>query len=165
MRFFTNQVLAFLTYIVIEGIQCCLKGQHVVLTKIWHLKVQPLSSLWLAIFMASRTHYLKGAIDWSLLKTWVPGIIVGAWLGGVVASYLDGQLLQKFFAGFLVFVGLSMWFAFAQDKRTMPPVWECGLVSTLVGTVSSLFGVGGGSLTVPYLRYCSLPMARAVATD
>jgi len=42
-----------------------------------------------------------------------------------------------------------------------------GLLATgaVIGTASTLLGIGGGSLTVPFLNYCRVDMRRAVATS
>jgi uncharacterized membrane protein YfcA len=34
---------------------------------------------------------------------------------------------------------------------------------TVIGLISALVGIGGGTLTVPYLAYCHYPMRNAVA--
>ncbi len=115
--------------------------------------------------MSTRIHIQKRAVDVELLKRWVPGILLGAWMGGVFAAQLNGSVLQMAFATFLVFVGVSMLMSFVQDKTNLPGLLGCGVVSTIFGTIASLFGIGGGSLTVPYLRYCSVPMQKAVATS
>ena len=115
--------------------------------------------------IATRTHHQKGAVDWPLLRRWVPGILLGAWLGGVFASQLAGPLLQVALGVFLVLVGLTMLVSLVQDRASLPGVVGGGVASTLIGALSSLFGIGGGSLTVPYLRYCRVPMQRAVATS
>jgi len=42
-----------------------------------------------------------------------------------------------------------------------------GLLSTgsVIGTVSALMGVGGGSMSVPFLTWCNVPVRKAVATS
>jgi uncharacterized membrane protein YfcA len=36
---------------------------------------------------------------------------------------------------------------------------------TVIGTMSTLLGIGGGSLPVPFVNYCRVDMRRAVATS
>jgi len=115
--------------------------------------------------IATRTHHQKGAVDWRLLRRWVPGLLIGAWLGGVFAAQLAGPLLQLGLGIFLLLVGLTLLMSLTQDRRSLPGALGGGVVSALIGALSSLFGIGGGSLTVPYLRYCRVPMQRAVATS
>ena len=40
-----------------------------------------------------------------------------------------------------------------------------GIAGTVIGWMSALFGIGGGSLTVPYLTWNSVPMRNAVAAS
>jgi len=115
--------------------------------------------------VATRTHQQKGAVDWLLLRRWVPGLLLGAWLGGVFAAQLAGPLLQLALGLFLVLIGFTQLVSLAQDRAPLPGVWAGGVASTMIGALSSLFGIGGGSLTVPYLRYCRVSMQRAVATS
>ncbi|WP_439134608.1 sulfite exporter TauE/SafE family protein [Pseudomaricurvus sp.] len=115
--------------------------------------------------VASWTHWQKGAVDVSLLKPLVPGVIVGAWLGGMVAAQLAGHALKLAFAVFLIFVAITMLKAVSAEGGKSPGRVKLGLAAVVIGGFSSLFGVGGGSMTVPYLRFCGVAMARAVATS
>src|SRR5699024_596978 len=49
------------------------------------------------------------------------------------------------------------------DGERLPATPGLTMVGGVIGTVSSLFGSGGGSLTVPFLSWCRLPMQNAVA--
>ena len=40
-----------------------------------------------------------------------------------------------------------------------------GLAGTVIGGVSAIIGIGGGTLTVPFLAWCDVPMRKAVATS
>ncbi len=115
--------------------------------------------------ISSWTHWQRKAVDIAILKSMVPGVFIGGWLGGVVASRLAGVELQMAFAGFLALVAVSMLTALAGSARRVPGRFGIGIAGLIIGGVSALFGVGGGSLTVPFLRYCNVVMARAVATS
>ncbi|GAB3105564.1 sulfite exporter TauE/SafE family protein [Aestuariicella hydrocarbonica] len=115
--------------------------------------------------VAGWTHWQRGAIDWSLLKPLVPGVVLGAWLGAMVASQLAGEQLKLAFAVFLMLVALTMLRRLPSEGSALPGPVKLGVVAAAIGGFSSLFGVGGGSMTVPYLRFCGVAMARAVATS
>jgi len=38
-------------------------------------------------------------------------------------------------------------------------------VSVAVGVVSSLVGVGGGVMTIPWMNFCNVPMRQAIGTS
>ncbi|WP_156505738.1 sulfite exporter TauE/SafE family protein, partial [Sulfitobacter sp. HI0054] len=44
-------------------------------------------------------HNKKGAVDWEILRTWAPGIMLGAILGVLLVSQLRTQTLQVIFGG------------------------------------------------------------------
>lgn len=115
--------------------------------------------------VSSWTHWQKKAIDKSLLLPLVPGVAIGAWLGGMVAAQLAGPTLKVGFGVFLILVALTMLKTVSRDSGSLPRPLGLGLAATVIGIFSSLFGVGGGSMTVPFLRFSGVAMARAVATS
>ena len=115
--------------------------------------------------VSSWTHWQKQAIDFRLLKPLVPGVLLGALLGGEIASRMAGSELQLAFGVFLAVVAVTMLWKVQDALFPTPRSAGLGLAGVVIGTVSALFGVGGGSMTVPYLRLCGVAMARAVATS
>lgn len=111
-------------------------------------------------------HHGRGAVDWAVLKGWAPGIAVGALAGVVVAALLRTSTLQAIFATLAFLVALYMAFGRADwrlGKRMPqgPVVWA---VSPVVGLLSVLMGIGGGSFGVPFMTLHGVSMHRAVAT-
>ncbi|WP_138933327.1 sulfite exporter TauE/SafE family protein [Roseovarius arcticus] len=112
------------------------------------------------------SHHRKGAVEWSILRTWAPGIAVGAVLGVVVAAGLRSGTLQGIF-GILAFcVGIYMTFGRAHWRLgdTMPSGLRRAIMSPIVGFLSVLMGIGGGSFGVPLMSLHGVPIHRAVAT-
>ena len=56
------------------------------------------------------SHNKKGAVDWAILKTWAPGIVIGAIIGMLVVAQLRTSVLQGIFGGLALVVGLYMAF-------------------------------------------------------
>ncbi|WP_281968341.1 sulfite exporter TauE/SafE family protein [Roseovarius nanhaiticus] len=111
-------------------------------------------------------HHRRGAVDWDILRRWAPGIALGAVLGVVVAAGLRSATLQGIF-GILAFaVGIYMTFGRAHWRlgAAMPGGWRRALVSPIVGFLSVLMGIGGGSFGVPLMSLHAVPIHRAVAT-
>lgn len=115
--------------------------------------------------ISSWTHWQKRAIEVNVLTAMVPGVLLGGWLGGVVAAWLEGAQLQMAFAAFLAFVSLTMLTGLTQGRGQVPGPVGGSIAGAFIGCVSSMFGVGGGSISVPYFRFCNMVMARAVATS
>ena len=111
-------------------------------------------------------HHKKGAVDWAILRSFAPGIVAGALIGVLVASALRSATLQMIFGGVAVFIGLYMAFGKASWRlgETMPKGMMRLVVSPLIGFLSVLMGIGGGSFGVPTMTLYGVPIHRAVAT-
>jgi len=111
-------------------------------------------------------HNKKGAVDWDILKTWMPGIVIGAIVGVMVASQLRSVVLQGIFGVLGVIIGLYLGFGRAQWRiaDAMPKGGVRAVLSPLLGFLSVLMGIGGGSFGVPVMSLFNTPIHRAVAT-
>ncbi len=112
------------------------------------------------------SHNKKGAVDWSILKRWAPGIVLGAVLGVTVASHLRSEFLQGVFGVLGLTVGLYMAFGRSEWRlgSEMPKGLTRGVLSPLLGFLSVLMGIGGGSFGVPLMSLFNMAIHRAVAT-
>jgi len=112
------------------------------------------------------SHHKKGAVEWDILKSWALGIVLGAGLGVLVASVLRSEVLQAIFAILGICVGLYM--AFGKPSWRLGDEMPSGLLrailSPIVGFLSVLMGIGGGSFGVPIMTLHGIPIHRAVAT-
>ncbi|WP_050932041.1 sulfite exporter TauE/SafE family protein [Aestuariivita boseongensis] len=112
------------------------------------------------------SHNKKGTVDWHVLKTWSPGITIGAVLGVLVAAQLRSETLLAVFGILAVTVGLYMAFG-RKDWRMgdqMPRGIARAVLSPIVGFLSVLMGIGGGSFGVPLMTLYGKPIHQAVAT-
>ena len=112
------------------------------------------------------SHNKKGAVDWAILKTWAPGIVIGAIIGMLVVAQLRTSVLQGIFGGLALVVGLYMAFGRAHWRlgQAMPRGAARAALSPSVGFLSVLMGIGGGSFGVPLMSLFNVPIHRAVAT-
>ncbi|KQI68773.1 hypothetical protein AN189_07760 [Loktanella sp. 3ANDIMAR09] len=112
------------------------------------------------------SHNKKGAVDWDILKTWAPGIVIGAILGTLLVAQLRTSALQAIFGVLAVIVGLYM----ATGRNhwrlgdAMPKGVLRAILSPVLGFLSVLMGIGGGSFGVPVMSLFGVPIHRAVAT-
>lgn len=114
---------------------------------------------------STMAHNRRDAVDWSLLRRWAPFLALGALGGGLAARYFDGTILTGIFGLVALLVALNL-----ATKRTLvlaehlpaAPV-QMGLAS-IIGFVSSLMGIGGGTIGVPTMAAFSVPIHRAVGT-
>jgi len=112
------------------------------------------------------SHNKKGAVDWAILRTWAPGIAIGAVLGVLVAASLRSTTLQGVFGGLGVIIGAYLGLGRAHWR--LGPEMPRGLIratlSPIVGFLSVLMGIGGGSFGVPLMSLYGVAIHRAVAT-
>lgn len=112
------------------------------------------------------SHNKKGAVDWDILRSWAPGIVVGAIVGVLIAAQLRSVTLQVVFGSLALVIGAYMGFGKAHWRlgREMPRGMGKLLLSPAIGFLSVLMGIGGGSFGVPLMALFNVPIHRAVAT-
>ena len=113
-----------------------------------------------------RAHHRRGAVLWPIFWRLTPGIVVGAWLGAAIADALPSAVLSKVFAVFVLTVAAQMGFgAKPAPHRELPGTTGMLTAGGVIGAVSAIVGIGGGSLTVPFLTWCNIAIRQAVATS
>lgn len=115
---------------------------------------------------SARAHWKRGAVDMDLVKRIGIGIVVGVVLAIISADIISGVTMKKVFAAAMAVFGVLMLIDPAKikflDKEPGQP-WSA--VSGLInGFFSTLVGVGGGALNVPYMSMCKVPMHRAIGS-
>ena len=112
------------------------------------------------------SHHKLAAVEWSVLKSWAPFLVVGAIMGVLAAARLPSSALQALFGGVAGIVAL--WMAFGREDwrlgPEMPGQPARGAMGTGVGFLSAMMGIGGGSFGVPIMTLYGVPIHRAVAT-
>lgn len=123
-----------------------------------------LGTMLLTSASAVLSQHRRGGIDWPTVGRLGPAMALGALAGALLAAYLPGQTLARVFAVLAAVIGLRMLLSIsppASDRPAFPRAWP--LVGPLIGGVSAIMGIGGGSFSVPYLARNGYPMVRAVA--
>jgi len=113
-----------------------------------------------------RAHHRRGAVVWPIVKAITPGILVGTFLGSCVAAKLSTGFLKGFFVAFLYYVSIQMLLNIKPKAHRQIPgklgMFGAGLG---IGAVSSLVGIGGGTMSVPFMVWCNVAMHTAVGTS
>lgn len=115
---------------------------------------------------SARAHHRRDAVDWAVFRRLAPGLVIGAVLGAAVANAIPSLVLQRIIGAGALLVAVKM--AAGRNpppSRELPGAGGLAAVGTAIGSLSSLVGIGGGSLTVPFLSWCNQPMVRAVGTS
>lgn len=116
------------------------------------------------------SHHRRGGVHWPVFWRFSAGLAIGALLGAWVADQLSGDALKRIVAIGALLVSLQMFYKSLRPGTASPsPVStpsapELMGAGGVIGALSSLIGIGGGSLTVPYLSARGLSMHQAVGT-
>lgn len=120
------------------------------------------------------SHHHRGAVVWRFLWRYLPWIAIGAWSASFTVDYLadllNGQVLIGLFVGFAVLTALKLWRAKTRlntdpSTEVLPFAWpqDAG-IGLLIGHLSTLLGIGGGSMNAPYFHWRGVRMPVAVGT-
>lgn len=117
---------------------------------------------------SARAHHRRGGVDWRVFARFAPGLAVGAVVGAFVADALSGDTLRRCVGVGALLVAARMLLsrkAVTADAGSIR-AGAAELVASggVIGVLSAVVGIGGGSLTVPYLSGRGLPVHRAVGT-
>ncbi|HRM14779.1 MAG TPA: sulfite exporter TauE/SafE family protein [Acinetobacter parvus] len=113
-------------------------------------------------------HHKKGAVLWQVFRNLAPGLVLGSFMGAGIADLMSGQHLQLVIGVFAVWMAYKMFrgaHVLVDANRHLPSPPLQFVAGGGIGVASAIFGIGGGSLTVPYLNRHGVVMQKAVATS
>lgn len=142
-------------------------AQHFPAEHIVHLALgTSLASIIFTSLSSIRAHHSHGAVHWHALKRITPGIVLGTLAGTVLAAHLETRALTIVFVLFVFYVATQILLGFRpKPSRALPGMAGMSFAGSVIGAVSSLVGIGGGTLSVPFLTWCNLALPRAIGTS
>lgn len=112
-------------------------------------------------------HHKRGYVLWSKIRYLSLGIVMGVTAGAFIAEHITAERLRLIFGIYLIYVSLQILLqinpANLGDAKENP-LLDSG-IGIIIGAVSAILGIGGGTLTVPYLVHRHVPIKNAVATS
>jgi len=113
-----------------------------------------------------RAHHRYKNVLWSVVLRLLPGMLIGVIVGAIFASFMPTRILEILFGLFILFIAVQMILLTKPKPTRKLPRWPAlSLVAFLIGGKSGLLGIGGGSITIPFLTYCNVPMRKASGTS
>lgn len=125
-----------------------------------------LATIVLTAIASVNAHHRLGAVLWPKARRLTPGIVIGSALGAVLANQISGGLLRVIFIVYLLYAALQLaWPRPHRAGQKPASIWLDHAAALTIGGLSALIGIGGGTLTVPYLVYFQTPIRNAVAVS
>lgn len=113
-----------------------------------------------------RAHHRHGAVRWEIVRGVAPGVLVGTFAGTFLATRANSAHLALFFACFMAYVSLQMVLNIKpKPSRSLPGKAGMAAAGGVIGGVSSLVAIGGGTLSVPFMTWCNVKMQEAIGTS
>ncbi|BBO90868.1 sulfite exporter TauE/SafE family protein [Desulfosarcina ovata] len=153
--------------VIVPLLVFCFVRQGIPDAVIMHLALgTSLASIMFTAVSSFRAHHKRGAVHWNVVRKIVIGIFSGTFIGSCIAAQLSTRFLKVFFVIFLYYVATQM----LTNKKPKPSRQIPGHaamfgVGNVIGIVSSLVGIGGGTLSVPFMLWCNMPVHHAIGTS
>jgi uncharacterized protein len=115
---------------------------------------------------SSHAHHRHQNVDWDVVKKVALGIMLGAFLGSLVAAKFDTHVLKALFIIYVFIAAFQILNNYTPNPaRILPRRPALDFVGFCIGWISSFVGIGGGTLSVPFLIYCNVNTKRAIGTS
>lgn len=125
-----------------------------------------LASIVFTSLASLRAHHRHAAVRWPVVARIAPGIVAGTLAGSGLAAYLPGAPLKVLFVAFLFYVATQMLLEFRpRPERDLPGAGGMFAAGGVIGVISALVGIGGGTLSVPFLTWCNVRLHEAIGTS
>lgn len=133
---------------------------------ITHLAIgTSLATIVVTSIASTYTHHQKGSVLWGLTRWLIPGLLLGSILGGLLAALLSGSDLQLLFGILMIVVAVQLLVSSPESAEKNVGKFHLSIAGIFIGTLSSLLGIGGGTLTTPFLSSIGARIRKAVATS
>ncbi len=115
---------------------------------------------------SARAHQRLGNIKWSIVRSMVPGLLIGTLAGSFTASQIPTRPLAFTFTVVVLYASIQMMLDFKPaPTRTMPNKAAQFGVSLAIGGVAAITAASGGFLAIPYMVWHNVPMKHAIGTS
>lgn len=153
--------------VIVPALDAALSFLHVDPTIRMHVAVATsLATIIPTSIASSRAHHKRAAVDVDLVRRWAVFVIFGSLLGSWIAAQVDSGVLYIVFATVALIIATKLVLPLRGKtiRQRVPRGPLILLVPMGIGTVSSMMGIGGGTLSVAALTLFNQPIHKAVGT-
>lgn len=113
-------------------------------------------------FYSAYNHHKTLPLNFSILKNLSLFVVIGTLLGNVLVTYIQPKTLELLFMIYISVISLKMWFGFKNPKaKGKASLLLNTIVGTIIGMKSAILGIGGGTISIPYLTYRGIDIKEA----
>ncbi|NOU50741.1 sulfite exporter TauE/SafE family protein [Pseudoalteromonas sp. JBTF-M23] len=124
-----------------------------------------LASILFTSTSSALAHHRNGNVPWNIAPFIMGGVGIGALVSGFLAALLPEPVIRGIFAVSVVLIATRMLYSSSKktvSQRALPSGPTLSVITTLMGGLSAMIGIGGGALIVPLLSYFSLDIRKAI---
>jgi len=112
------------------------------------------------------SHNKRGAVDWATLKLWLIPVAVGTGIGALIAAWVSSNSLKAIFGvvAFLIAAQMLVGTRALRISDDLPGRPLMAFYGLLIGVLSSVMGIGGGSFGNLIYAVHGRPVHQGVAT-
>ena len=114
---------------------------------------------------AAIKHDKNKLINWLLFEKMLPGLILGSVIGVILITILTSNII-KIYYGILLLI-ISIYLMNEKERKDSGKNRKhkyINIFSLFTGTISTMLGIGGGTLTTPYFKFYGESMKGSIAT-
>lgn len=114
-----------------------------------------------------QAHALRDAVEFEVLRTWGPWIVLGVGGGVLLANHVSGSGLALIFGVGVALMSLHFLVPTLANRHVwseMPSGYARGGIAGGLGAFSSLLGIGGGTLVIIVMTLSGRSIHRSIGT-
>jgi uncharacterized membrane protein YfcA len=113
-----------------------------------------------------KAHHAHNAVIWRIVRQITPSILIGTFGATFLASQVSTKFLALFFASFMAYISIQMALNIKpKPSRELPNIIGMSIAGSVIGGISALVAIGGGSLSVPFMVWCNIKIQNAIGTS
>lgn len=137
-------------------------------SQLMHLTIGTSLAISIVSLLSSiKIHYQHRAIAWEVVWMMSPGIIIGSvFLGSLLFTHINGNLLKIIFGIFSIYVAIQIFFTRHLVETSIKSINSLKMIlfGTLTGILSTLLGISGGPIVGAILNHYRLSIYKIIGT-
>jgi|TARA_B100001996_G_scaffold172549_1_gene131691 hypothetical protein len=113
---------------------------------------------------ATIKHYKNQLINWKIFYKMLPGLTLGSLSGVLFITIFPSNVIKLFYSILLIIIAIYIFFEKENNIKSVLKFKFVHFFSYIIGTVSALLGIGGGTLTTPYFKTQGESLKSSIAT-